>query len=91
MLALAHKFQRAIDRGEYENRADLARAYGLSRARITQLLDLLLLAPDIQERVLFLESVDGREPFGELKLRRVTMAEGWEGQREKLLNHSLSA
>ena len=54
MLALDHKLQRAIDRGEYESRADLARAYGLSRAWITQLMDLLLLAPDIQEKVLFL-------------------------------------
>jgi len=81
MLALAHKLQRAIDRGEYDSRADLARAYGLSRARITQLMDLLLLAPDIQEKVLFLESVDGREPFGEPRLRRVTMADGWAGQR----------
>ena len=84
MLALAHKLQRAIDRGEYESRADLARAYGLSRARITQLMDLLLLAPDIQEKVLFLESVDGREPFGEPRLRRVTMAEGWAGQRDAM-------
>jgi hypothetical protein len=84
MLALAHKLQRAIDRGEYESRADLARAYGLSRARITQLMDLLLLAPDIQEKVLFLESVDGREPFGEPRLRRVTLAEGWAGQRDAM-------
>ena len=81
MLALAHKLQRAIDCGEYESRAALSRAYGLSRARITQLLDLLLLAPDIQERVLFLESVDGREVVGERALRRLLAAEGWAGQR----------
>jgi len=81
MLALAHKLQRAIERGEYESRADLARSYGLSRARITQLMDLLLLAPDIQERVLFLESVDGRELVGERALRRLLAAEGWAGQR----------
>lgn len=77
MLALAHKLQRAINRGEYESRADLARAYGLSRARITQLLDLLLLAPDIQEWVLFLESEDGHEPFGEPRLRRVARTLHW--------------
>ena len=84
MLALAHKFQRAIDRGEYESRADLAWSYGLSRARITQLMDLLLLAPDIQERVLFLESVDGREIVGERALRRVTTAADWSEQRARL-------
>ncbi len=42
-------------------------------------MDLLLLAPDIQERVLFLESVDGRELFGERALRRLLAAEGWAG------------
>jgi hypothetical protein len=47
-------------------------------------MDLLLLAPDIQEKVLFLESVDGREPFGEPRLRRVTLAEGWAGQRDAM-------
>lgn len=77
MLALAHKLQRAIKRGEYESRADLARVYGLSRARITQLLDLLLLAPDIQERVLELEAIDGREPLTERGLRDVVRYESW--------------
>jgi ParB-like chromosome segregation protein Spo0J len=63
MLALAHKIQQAIDRGAVHNRAEVARRLGLTRARVTQLLDLTLLASDIQERILFAEAVDGLEPL----------------------------
>ncbi len=51
-LALAHWIQRAIESGEVKYQADAARLLGLSRARVSQLLDLMLLAPDIQERLL---------------------------------------
>jgi hypothetical protein len=40
-LALAHHLQAAIDRGAIADRADVARKLGLTRARVTQLLDLL--------------------------------------------------
>jgi hypothetical protein len=69
MLALAHKIQAAIDRGVVHDRAEVARRLGLTRARVTQLLDLTLLAPDIQEAVLALEAVDGAEPVSERALR----------------------
>ena len=48
MLALAHHLQRTIDNGLVADRAAVARKLGLTRARVTQLLDLLLLAPRIQ-------------------------------------------
>lgn len=35
--------------------AELARLGRVSRARITQIMDLLMLAPEIQEEVLYLE------------------------------------
>ena len=75
MLALAHRLQAAIDRGEYRDRAELARQVGFTRARITQILNLLLLAPDIQEFVLGLEAVDGKEPMSERALREVARYE----------------
>lgn len=53
LLALAHRFQSMLDRGEVPSMADLARLGRVSRARITQIMDLLLLAPEIQEGVLF--------------------------------------
>jgi hypothetical protein len=47
-MALAIKFQDMVDRGEVRDYADLARLGYISRARITQKMNLLNLAPDIQ-------------------------------------------
>ena len=77
VLALAHRFQAAIDRGDYRDRAELANQLGFTRARVTQLPDLLLLAPDIQARVLDLEAVDVVEPMAERALREVVRHESW--------------
>jgi hypothetical protein len=82
MLALAHKIHDAIDRGTVRDRAEVARRLGFTRARITHLLDLTLLAPDLQEGVLDLEAVDGVEPISERSLRAVAHAGTWAAQRE---------
>jgi len=81
-LALAHKIQAAIDSGAARDRADIARRLGLTRARVTQMLDLTLLAPDIQAAILDLESVDGIEPLSERRLRAISHAVTWSRQRE---------
>jgi hypothetical protein len=81
MLALAHKIAAAIDAGQLDDQADAARRLDLTRARVTQLLALLALAPDLQEQVLFLESVDGIEPLTERALRRASRTWSWEAQR----------
>jgi len=83
MLALAHHLQGAIDRGLVADRAAVARKLGLTRARVTQLLDLLLLAPDLQAAVLGLEAVDGREPLTERTLRSVAHTGTWSQQRTR--------
>jgi len=82
LVALAHKIQNAIGRGVVRDCADVAMRLGLSRARISQLLDLTLLAPDIQEQILLAESVDGVEPMSESALREVVRLEDWAKQRE---------
>jgi hypothetical protein len=84
MLALAHHIQDAIDRGVVADRAAVARKLGFTRARITQLLDLRLLAPDIQTSVLELEAVDGVEPIAERALRELLRTGSWHGQRAAL-------
>lgn len=81
MLSLAHHLQRLIDEGLVPDRAALARKLGLTRARVTQLLDLLLLAPDLQVAVLALEAVDGLEPVAERQLREVARTGSWIEQR----------
>ena len=85
MLALAHRLQAAIDHGEYRDRADLARQLGFTRARVTQILDLMLLAPDLQEQLLFAEAVDGVEPMKERGLRGVVGHASWAEQRQTFL------
>jgi hypothetical protein len=69
-LALAHHIAAQIDAGVYDDQADVARQHGLTRARLTQLMNLLLLAPDIQEEILALEVPAGRQPLSERALRR---------------------
>ena len=81
MLALAHDLQARLDRGEYEDQATLAAELGFTRGRLTQLLDLTLLAPDIQEEVLHLEAVDGREPLAERDLHKIARRPAWAEQR----------
>lgn len=83
MLALAHRLQAAIDSGEHEDQAAVARAFGISRARVSQLLDLTLLAPDIQEEVLFLEAAGSREPISERNLQDIVRHAAWTEQRDQ--------
>jgi ParB-like chromosome segregation protein Spo0J len=83
MLAPAHKIEDAIRRGVVRDRAEAARRLGLTRSRVTQLLDLTLLAPEIQEELLELESVDGVEPICEYRIRAVAHAGTWDQQRER--------
>jgi hypothetical protein len=53
LLALAHKCQGMLGRGEVASMADLARLGRVSRARLTQIMDLMMLAPEIQEELVF--------------------------------------
>lgn len=52
LLAFARILRRRLETGEFRNRAALAREYGLTRARITQLFNLLKLDFKLQERLL---------------------------------------
>jgi hypothetical protein len=81
MLALAHEFQGIIDTGEVADRAELAGQVGLTRARLTQLFDLLLLAPDIQEDVLMGVAYHSARPISERQLRWITRYSAWRDQR----------
>lgn len=82
MLAIAHEIVRLVDEGAFEDLADAARTLGFTRARVTQLVDLTLLAPDIQEALLLAEVPPGRDPVTERGLRAVAARGAWRGQRE---------
>ena len=82
LLALAHHLQRMLDRGEVKNRAEIARLRHVTRARVTQIMNLLLLAPDIQEQILYLPPVtSGRDPISERDLRLVLRSVSFPEQR----------
>lgn len=83
LMALAIKFQDMIDRGEVRDYADLARLGLVTRARLTQIMNLTLLAPEIQELLLSATPVqDGI--VGERYLRIVARAVSWKEQRSAL-------
>lgn len=83
LLALAIRFQDMIDQGEVRDFADLARLGYVTRARITQIMDLTLLAPDIQEEILFLPpTTAGRDPVKEKEVRAIAAIPHWHRQRK---------
>lgn len=52
---------------------DMARALGFTRARVNQLMDLIPLAPEVQEDILFLEVPPGAQPVSARSLREVLL------------------
>ena len=78
LMALAIKFQDMVDRGEVRDYADLARLGYVTRARITQIMNLLNLAPDIQEAILLQQGKFGG--IAERHLRSVTAHASWHEQ-----------
>jgi hypothetical protein len=82
LLALAIKFQDMVDRGEVCDYADLARLGYVTRARLTQIMNLLLLAPDIQADIVDWSAHAEEVPeIAERHLRRLTQIPAWEPQR----------
>jgi hypothetical protein len=64
LMALAIKLDGLVRQRVVPDYAALARLGHVSRARITQIMNLLLLAPDIQEQLLFLpDTLRGRIRF----------------------------
>ncbi len=82
LLALAIQFEGMLQQGQINNCAAIARAGHVSRARLSQLLSLLDLAPAIQEQILFLSCpAQTADPIRERALRSVTKLVRWDEQR----------
>ena len=82
LMALAIKFETMVGRGEVRDYADLARLGYVTRARITQIMNLLMLAPDIQEQLLF--PVGATAMLREREIRPIVMLNVWCDQRDYL-------
>jgi hypothetical protein len=82
-LAQALGWQEGVEDGTYPSFAAIARRDGMAPQRLAQLVELTLLAPDIQEAVLFLESEDGVEPISERAVREIAADVNWSAQRAR--------
>lgn len=82
LMALAIHFEGLLAKGEVTDMADLARLGHVSRARITQIMNLRLLAPDIQEDLLFLPHTEtARDMLKYAEIRSLTVEADWAKQR----------
>jgi hypothetical protein len=70
-VALAQDWRKALDSGHYSSQADLARNKGISRARVTQILNLLRLSPAVIEFTLETGDPMGSRTITERRLRRL--------------------
>ena len=61
-ISLAREYKQMIDNGQVKNQADLARKIGISRARVTQILNLLKLDKSI---------IDNLEQIGDPMYKKV--------------------
>ncbi len=75
LLSLAHHIEAQIESGELADYAQASRSLGLTRARLTQVMNLLLLAPEVQERILL-----GELDTSERDLRPVSQQAAWSDQ-----------
>ncbi|GAB4385419.1 MAG: hypothetical protein Kow0022_11200 [Phycisphaerales bacterium] len=82
LMALAIRFDKLIADGVVANQSELAHLAQVTQPRMTQIMNLLHLAPDIQEEILFMAPVaKGRDPVTERDLRPVSAAMNWSTQR----------
>ena len=82
LMALAIHCDELIRHGIVRDYADLARLGCVSRARVSQVMDLLNLAPDIQEEILLLTRSLGGNEVSERAARIVSKSLDWGSQRE---------
>jgi len=83
LMALAIRFEELIRAGDVTDYAELARLGHVTRARVTQIMNLLLLAPDIQEAILFLPRVEkGRDLIHLRQLQPIAAITDWKKQRK---------
>jgi hypothetical protein len=71
-VALALAFQQMLEDGEVNNRSDLARKVGLTRARVTQILNLLKLPDSVIRNLCSVSEPKSLVFFSERRLRSIT-------------------
>lgn len=83
LLRTAQEWRRQLNAGEVENQAAIARREGITRARVTQIMALIRLAPEIQNHVLSLPATAHRSVFTERALRPIAQLDCSSDQRTR--------
>lgn len=82
LMALAIRFDGLLRDGVVPDQSELARLVHVTQPRITQIMNLMHLAPDIQEELLHLSPVEaGKDPITERDLRPIAALRDWRRQR----------
>ena len=84
LLVLGHCFEQTITRGLVKDYAAIGRLTGLSRARVTQIANLTLLSPAIQETILSADRTCRLTWIPERVFRSLLLHPDWEEQRRFL-------
>jgi hypothetical protein len=71
LLRKAIEWQALLESGKIANQTDIARREGITRARVTQVMGMLRLAPEIQEHVLSMPDAASRTLISERMLRPI--------------------
>ena len=83
LLALALRFEQLVRDGAVADYAELAELGHVTRARVSQIMNLLQLPPDIQEQILFLPRTEhGRDPIHLAQLQPLAAVPDWRKQRK---------
>lgn len=80
LLRKAIEWQALLESGKIVNQADIARREGITRARVTQVMGMLRLAPEIQEHIQSMPETHRRPPVTERKLRPISTITGYRDQ-----------
>jgi hypothetical protein len=75
LLLQAIRWKALLESGRVSDQAEIARYEGLSRARVTQIMKLLNLAPEIQNHILNMPKSSHRPDISERSLRHITQLE----------------
>lgn len=81
LMALAIRFEDMLRTGEVVDYSDLATRYGVDRGRVSRVMHLRLLAPDLQEQLLSVSAVP--EHLSLKHVMPVCKISSWKVQRER--------
>ena len=70
-IHLSKEYKKMIDSGEVKNQAELARIKGISRARVTQILNLLKLNKDVMRQIEQIGDPMDKKVISERELRKI--------------------